>query len=379
MHTFPMKQETLSVPLMNLKAQHSAIADELKEAICRVIDRSLFVSGEEVTLFEEEFASFCGSNYAVAVASGTDALYLTLKGLGIGPGDEVITVPFTFVGTVAAITLNGARPVFVDILPQTFNMNPDLLEEAITEKTAAIIPVHLYGQPAQMDLINSVARRHGLAVVEDAAQAHGAEYKGVRVGALSQAACFSFYPSKNLGAMGEAGAVATNDKNLYQTLRSLRNHGRSTWNEHGMEGVNSRMDEIQGAVLRVKLRHLEEWNRLRREKAALYDKLLEGIPGIITPHCVDGAKHVYHLYVIRAAARDALKERLGREGIATGIYYPLPVHRQKAYYHLKMEEGSFPVSEGAARQVMSLPLWPEMEEKLVEYVADRLRAVIKTL
>lgn len=364
------------IPLLDLKAQHATIEDELKEAIRRVFDRSYFVNGEEVARFEEEYASFCGAKYAVGVGSGTDALYLSLKGLGIGPGDEVITVPFTFVGTAEAIILAGARPVFVDILPDTFNMDPNFLERAISERTAAIIPVHLYGQPADMDPINSVAQRHGLVVIEDAAQAHGAEYRGIRAGALSRAACFSFYPSKNLGALGDAGAVVTDDEKLYQTLRSLRNHGRNTWNQHSMEGVNSRMDEIQAAVLRVKLRHLERWNELRRDKAALYDRLLAGTPGIVAPRCMEEAKHVYHLYVIRAADRDTLKKRLAQEGIDTGVYYPLPVHRQKAYRYLNKGEGSFPVSEEAAQQVMSLPLWPEMEKELIEHVVARLNAAV---
>ena len=367
------------IPLMDLKAQHAAIEAEIKEAINSVISRGHFVSGEEVALFEEEYASFCDARYAVGVSSGTDALYLALKAMGIGPGDEVITVPFTFVGTAAAITLTGARPVFVDILPDTFNMNPGLLEEAISSRTAAIIPIHLYGQPADMDSINSMAKQHGLEVLEDAAQAHGAEYKGIRVGGTSRAASFSFYPSKNLGAMGDAGAVVTNDKDLYETLKSLRNHGRSSWNEHGLEGVNGRMDEIQAAVLRVKLRRLEHWNQQRRENAEIYNRLLKDVPGIITPHCIEGAKHVYHLYVVRANTRDTLKDRLAEEGVSTGIYYPLPVHRQKAYQYLNMEEGSFPISEGAARQVMSLPLWPGMKVELVERVAERLKAAAETL
>jgi len=363
----------LSIPLMDLKAQHASLDVELKEAVLRVIKGGRFIGGEEVAMFEEEYASFCNTKYAVAVASGTDALYLTLKALGIGPGDEVITVPFTFVATIEAITLTGAKPVFVDILPHTFNMDPDRLEDAVTDRTAAIMPVHLYGQPAEMDRINSVAQRNGLVVVEDAAQAHGAEYRGARAGSLSRAGCFSFYPSKNLGALGDAGAVVTDDENLCESIKSLRNHGRSSWNEHGIVGMNSRMDEIQAAALRIKLRHLEPWNRLRREKAAIYDRLLAGVTGIVTPVCVEEAKHVYHLYVIRASERDKLKGKLAEQGITSGIYYPLPVHLQKAYGYLKIREGSYPFSEEAARQVLSLPLWPEMEDGVIEHVVQRLK------
>jgi dTDP-4-amino-4,6-dideoxygalactose transaminase len=362
---------------MDLKAQNAAIENALNEAVTRVVKGGRYINGEEVACFEEEFASFCGTRYAVAVASGTDALYLILNGLGIGPGDEVITVPFTFVATAGAILLNGAKPVFVDILPHTLNMDPELLEQAITPRTRAIIPVHLYGQPADMDPINRVAQRHGLTVIEDAAQAHGAEYKEVKAGALSRAACFSFYPSKNLGALGDAGAVVTDDRELCDRIKSLRDHGRSTWNEYVLHGVNSRMDEIQAAVLRVKLRHLERWNELRREKAALYDDLLTELPGLVVPQSIKEAKHVYHLYVIRASDRDTLRDVLKREGISTGVYYPSPIHLQKAYSYLNLGEGSYPVSEGAAQQVLSLPLWPEMDKKLIERVAQVLRAAME--
>jgi len=328
-----------------------------------------------VAAFETEFATYCQAAHAVAVNSGTSALHLALLAAGIGPGDEVITVPFTFVATAAAIRYVGAKPVFVDIEPASFTMDVKQIEGAMTSRTRAIMPVHLYGQPADMDPIVEIARRHGLIVIEDAAQAHGAEYKGRRVGSIGDLGCFSFYPGKNLGAYGEAGLITTNSPEHAHTLRILRNWGEERRYHHIVQGFNYRMEGLQGAILRVKLRHLDAWTRARRGHAAHYDSLFRsaglGVPGIMP-----GRSHVYHVYAIRARHRDDLQRTLSNRGINTGIHYPIPVHLQKAHADLGYAPNDFPQAEKAAAEVLSLPMYPELPEdarhEVVDAIADAL-------
>ena len=360
------------VPFVDLKAQYRSIKSEIDAAIASVLESGQFVLGDEVTAFEAEFAAYCDARFGIAVNSGTSALHLALLAANIGPGDEVITVPFTFAATVAAICYTDARPVFVDIEPESYNMDVDQLEGAITKQTKAILPVHLYGQPADMDPILAIARRHGLVVIEDAAQAHGAEYKGRRVGAIGDLGCFSFYPGKNLGAYGEGGMVTTNNPDYAKTIRMLRDWGQARKYEHALRGYNYRMDGLQGAILRVKLRHLEAWTEARRENALRYNELLSG-DGVQIPHQMAYARHVYHIYAIRTSHRQALQQGLRVKGIETGIHYPIPVHLQEAYSELGFRSGSFPCSERAAEQVLSLPMFGELTEAQLENVASAVR------
>ncbi len=356
------------IPFVDLKAQYRSIKPEIDAAIAHVLESSQFVLGEEVAAFEAEFAAYCQAQYAIGVNSGTSALHLALLAAGVGPGDEVITVPFTFVATAAAIVYTGARPVFVDIEPRTFTMDVNQIERAITPATKAILPVHLYGQPADMDPILEIGQRHGLAVIEDAAQAHGAEYKGRRVGSLGDLGCFSFYPGKNLGAYGEGGAVVTNNAGYTRTIRMLRDWGAERKYQHVLKGYNYRLEGIQGAVLRVKLRHLEAWTEARRAHAARYDRLLAG-RGVPTPEAVSYGRHVYHIYAIRTATRDSLQQTLHDRGIQTGIHYPIPVHLLPAYADLGHRPGDFPWSEKAAQEVLSLPMFAELNDGHIETVA----------
>nr|NIS76323.1 aminotransferase class I/II-fold pyridoxal phosphate-dependent enzyme [Deltaproteobacteria bacterium] len=324
----------MRVNFLDLKAQYETIQEEVSEALIEVMQKTAFAGGPFVAKFEDDFAGFCGTGYAAGVGSGTEALWLALLALGIGPGDEVITVPNTFIATAEAISFCGAVPVFVDIDEETHNIDPGLIEAAITPRTKAIIPVHLFGQCADMDSIMGIAKKYGLYVVEDAAQAHGAEYKGKRAGSIGDAGCFSFYPGKNLGGYGEAGAIITNNPEIDEKIRMLRDHGQAKKYDHALIGWNSRMDGFQGAVLGVKLKYLNEWNEARRQNAKLYDEFLSGIDGIITPKEAEYNKHVYHLYAIRAKGRDALMKSLAEKEIFCGIHYPVPVHLQKAYEFL---------------------------------------------
>lgn len=360
------------IPFLDLQAQYQSIKEELDAAVLRVLASGHYALGPEVAAFEEEFAAFCGVPHAVAVNSGTSALHLALLAIGIKPGDEVITVASTFVATVAAIDYCGARPVFVDVEPDTLNMDPALIEARITERTRAILPVHLHGHPADMDPILAIARRHGLAVIEDAAQAHDAEYKGRRVGSLGELACFSFYPGKNLGACGEGGIVLTANPDHAGRLRRLRDWGQSRKYHHDFKGFNYRMEGIQGAVLRVKLRHLKDWTEARRHHAALYGELLAD-SGIETAVEKDYARHIYHVYAIRTPRRDALQEALSSAGIATGIHYPIPVHLQKAYAEFGDGPGSLPVTEREAGRLLSLPMFAELSDQQVQSVCMRIR------
>ena len=365
------------IPFVDLKAQYASIKDEIGVAIQGILETSQFTLGSEVAAFEKEFAAYCQAEHGVGVSSGTSALHVALLAAGVGPGDEVITVPFTFVATVAAIHYTGARTVFVDIDPRSFTMDATAVEAAITSKTKAILPVHLYGQPADMDPILDIARRHGLVVIEDAAQAHGAEYKGRRVGSLGDLGCFSFYPGKNLGAYGEGGMVVTNNPDYARTMRMLRDWGAEKKYEHVLKGYNYRLEGIQGAVLRVKLRHLEAWTEARRSAASRYDALLAG-SGIPAPEAMSYARHVYHIYAIRTRQRHAWQEALQAQGIQTGIHYPIPVHLLPAYADLGYKAGDFPHAEQAANEVLSLPMFPELIPAQCESVCNALKILTVT-
>ena len=356
------------IPFVDLRAEYHGIKDEIDAAVGRVLESTQFILGDEVAGFEHEFASYCQATDCVAVNSGTSALHLALLAAGVGAGDEVITVPFTFVATVASILYTGARPVLVDIEPDYFTIDPGALEAAITPRTRAVVPVHLFGQPADMDPILEIARRHRLTVIEDAAQAHGAEYHGRRCGSLADSAAFSFYPSKNLGAYGEGGGVTTGHAAVAATCRMLRNWGQHARYDHRFKGFNYRMDGFQGAILRVKLRHLETWTEQRRQIAGWYDETLDR-DLVECPKVRPGCRHVYHVYTVRARHRDHLRDALGGLGIATGVHYPVPVHLQPAYADLGYGPGRFPNAEAAAREVLSLPLFPGMTRDQVEVVA----------
>ena len=360
------------IPFVDLKAQYQSIKTEVNQAIQGVLESCQFTLGSEVAKFEEEFAAYCGAKLGIGVNSGTSALHLALLAADIGPGDEVITVPFTFVATVSAIHYAGATPVFVDVDPKTFNMDPAAVEAAITPRTRAILPVHLHGQTAEMEPILAIARKHGLLVIEDAAQAHGAEYRGQRAGSLGDMACFSFYPGKNLGAYGEGGMVVTDNPDYARKIRMLRDWGAEKRYHHELKGYNYRLEGIQGAVLRVKLQHLEKWTEARRAAAARYDKLLEG-SGVVTPTALPHNRHVYHVYAIRTQKRQAWQEALQARGIATGIHYPIPVHLLPAFSDLGYERGDFPHSERAANEVLSLPMFAELTPGQSETVANAVR------
>ena len=366
------------IPFLDLQAQYAHIGPQIEAAATKVLRSGHYVLGEEVAALEEEFAAYCGTTHAIAVNTGTSALHLALLAAGVERGDEVITTPFTFIASAAAIRYIGARPVFVDIDPKTFNIDPAKIERAITPRTRAILPVHLYGQMAAMDDILTIATRHGLAVIEDACQAHGALYGGQRAGSLGVSGCFSFYPGKNLGACGEGGIVVTSDAEHARKIRMLRDWGQERRYHHVVEGYNYRMDALQGAILRVKLRHLEAWTEARRAHARLYTKVLEG-SGIETPLEAPGNRHVWHIFAIRTRDRDALRSQLLREGVETGLHYPIPVHLQPAYADLGYQRGDFPHAEAAADTVLSLPIYPELSERNVEIIADLVRQDVYAL
>jgi dTDP-4-amino-4,6-dideoxygalactose transaminase len=367
----------MKVPFVDLKALHAPIHSDLSNAIDRVMRNTAFIQGAEVKAFEEAFALYLGVRHCVAVNSGTAALHLALLGLGIGPGDEVITVANTFMATAEAISAVGARPVFVDVDPVSYNMNPALVEAVITSRTRAILPVHLYGNPADMDALLAIAERHNLHLVEDACQAHGAQYNGRMAGSLGIAGCFSFYPGKNLGACGEGGAIATDDEALARKARLLREHGSIKKYEHVLPGYNFRMEGIQGAVLAVKLPHLDDWNDRRRALAQRYSERLAG-QDIAVPQEEAHGRHVYHLYVIQAGDREGLREFLAQRGIETGLHYPIPLHLQEAYTALGYRKGDLPVSETAARHILSLPMFPDLSFEAVDYVSDAIREWAKS-
>ena len=363
----------MQVPFLDLKAQYKSIKDEIDQAIQQVIDSCSFAGGPFVEKFEKEFAQFCGCEYAVGVGSGTEALWLSLLALGIGPGDEVITVPNTFIATAEAISLCGATPVFVDIDEKTYNMDVFKLEYAITNDTKAIIPVHLFGQMAEMDPIMEIAKKYELFVIEDACQAHGAEYRGKKAGTIGDVGCFSFYPGKNLGAYGDAGALITNNPELFEKTRKLRDHGQSRKYYHDVIGWNSRMDGLQGAVLSVKLKYLAGWNESRRNNAMLYNALLTEMTDVITPIEESYTKHVFHIYALRIKNRDELIAKLSEKNIQAGIHYPIPLHLQAAYHNLSKNNGHLPISEKCANEFISLPMFPELSNEQIVYVTDLIK------
>lgn len=362
----------MNVPLVDLKKQYAPLKDEILAGFGRVLDGMQLFLGENVQGIEKEFAEFCGAQYGVGVSDGTSALQIILRAMDIGPGDEVITVSHTFIATAEAILLVGATPVFVDIDPETFLMDVSQVEAKITPHTKAILPVHLYGQTVDMDALMDIAKKHGLRVIEDACQAHGSEYKGKRAGNLGDAAGFSFYFSKNLGAYGEGGFISTNDSELYHKIRMIRDHGSDRRYYHDMLGLNGRLDELQAVVLRAKLPHLAEWNEQRREHAHLYNELLKGTP-VVTPVECSGNKPVYHLYVLRAPRRDELQAWLKTQSVFAGIHYPVPIHLQNSMQSLGYKAGDLPVTEKAVSEILSLPMYAELTNEQIEYVVAQVK------
>jgi len=380
----------MKVPFLDLKAQYESIKDEINGAIQKVLDSCAFAGGPFVEEFEENFAKFCQVKHCVGVGSGTEALWLALLGLGVGPGDEVITVPNTFIATAEAISFCGGTPVFVDIDDQTYTMDPEKLKEFISKKceynqstnqlmnqsskrpVKAIIPVHLFGQPADMDSIMEIARANGLFVIEDACQAHGAEYKSKRAGSIGDVGCFSFYPGKNLGAYGEAGAIVTSNSELAEKMAMFRDHGQSEKYYHDMIGWNARMDGFQGAILNLKLKHLSAWNEERRKNAMLYNELLSNINSMTIPVVADYARHVYHVYAVRVKGRKKFMVMLAENGIHCGIHYPVPIHLQGAYMELKLQKGYCPVAEKCSEELVSLPMFPELTRNQIAYIAEKI-------
>jgi len=367
----------MKVPFLDLKAQYNTIKDEIQTAINDVIEKTAFAGGPFVAQFEKEFAAFNACKHAVACGSGTDALWLALFALGVGKGDEVITVPNTFIATAEAITYCGAEPVFVDVDDKTCTMDPALIEKVITKKTKAIIPVHLFGQPADMDPIMAIAKKHNLFVIEDACQAHGAEYKGKKAGNIGDAGCFSFYPGKNLGAYGEGGATVTNNDEAAARMQVFRDHGQPKKYYHDVIGWNARLDGIQGAILSVKLKYLQQWNDARRSHAKRYNELLAGVNGVILPTEADYAKHVYHIYAIRVQNRDALMNDLTEKDIGSNIHYPVPIHLQKAYEYMNLKNNAFPVAEKIASELVSLPMFAELTDNQIVFTADTIKAFLQ--
>jgi dTDP-4-amino-4,6-dideoxygalactose transaminase len=366
------------IPFVDLKTQYNSIKDEINTAVLQVLESTQFILGDEVTALEQEFAAYCSAAHGVALNTGTSALHLALLAAGIGAGDEVITVPFTFVATVAAIGYTGATPVFVDIDPVSYTIDVNQIEKAITKRTKAIMPVHLYGQPADMDPILEIARRHGLVVIEDAAQAHRSEYKGRRVGSIGDIGCFSFYPGKNLGAYGEGGMAVTNNSGYARTMRMLRDWGQESRYNHVLKGYNYRMDGVQGAILRVKLRYLDQWTEARRTHAAKYDQHLASL-GLKTPVAMPYSHHVYHIYAVRSQKRETLLQMLNERGVSTGIHYPIPVHLQQAYSDLGYQPGNFPNSELAASEVLSLPMYAELSEENLGVIIKAVKESVSCL
>ena len=377
----------MNVPFLDLKTQYKQIEHEVLPMVTEAMTNGAFIGGPQVLGFEKEFAEFCESKYCAGLNSGTDALRFALMAVGVGPGDEVITVPNTFIATTEAISQAGATPVFVDIDERTYNMDPQKLEAYLDQRHAhgamrsagqpkAVIPVHLYGQPANMDLILGIAQTHNIKVIEDACQAHGALYNNRKVGSFGSVGCFSFYPGKNLGAYGEGGAIVTQDEETADKIRMIRDHGQAKKYFHDMEGYNGRLDAIQAGVLRIKLRRLSDWNQSRRENAAYYNELLSKVDGVTLPFEADFAHPVYHLYVILVDDREGLQQFLSDKGISTGLHYPLPLHLQKAYAHLGYEDGSFPVTESVAKRLISLPMFPELTREQIEYVAESIKEFI---
>jgi len=362
----------MDIPLVDLKAQYKSIKPEIDAAIQDVLDNTAFIMGEQVKSFEKNFAEYCQVKHAIGVANGTTALRLALIACGVGPGDEVITTPHTFAATIEAIIDCGAKPVFGEIFEKSYNLAYESIEPLITEKTKAILPVHLYGKMCDMEHIMEIAEKHGLKVIEDACQAHGAEWKGKRAGSYGDAAAFSFYPGKNLGAYGDAGAVVTNNDEIAEKVTLMRNHGRKSKYEHSSFGTNERIDALQCAILNVKMKHIEEWTEKRRQNAKIYDKLLEGAGIGLPTHC-ENSKDVYHLYVVRTKNRDEILAKMNEAGIGAGIHYPIPLHLQPAYKDLGYKEGDFPITEKVCKEILSLPMYPELTRDQIEFVVGELK------
>ena len=366
----------MEVPFLDLKAQYQAHRQEFDAAIQSVIEKTAFAGGPFVQKFEESFSAYCQTKHAIGVSSGTSALWIALLALEVGPGDEVITTPNTFIATAEAITFAGATPVFVDIDEKTYNINPSLIEAAITPRTKAIIPVHLFGQMADMDPIMQIARKHKLYVIEDASQAHGATYKGRRAGSMGDVGCFSFYPGKNLGAFGEAGGIVTNHSELAARMRMIRDHGQSKKYHHRIVGWNGRMDGIQGAVLSVKLKYIDSWNNLRRQHASQYDNLLMTLEDVKTPFVASYGDPVYHIYAVRVQNRDDVLTAMGKQGVRCGIHYPVPLHLQEAYSSLGLKRGAFPIAERCSDEYLSLPIFPEMTPSQILHATTTIRSIV---
>lgn len=365
----------MKIPFVDLKSQYDSIKADIDQAIAAVISKTAFIGGNHLKTFEEAFAEFCNVKHCIGVGNGTDAIYIALRTLGIGSGDEVITVANSFIATSEAITMTGAKVVFVDINPKTYNIDTVGIEEKITKKTKAIIPVHLYGQPADMDPILAIAKKHNLRVVEDAAQAHGAVYREKRIGSIGDMACFSFYPGKNLGAYGDGGAIVTNNDDWALKARMIANHGRIDKYDHEIEGINSRLDGIQSAILTAKLKHLPKWTEARRRNAYLYNRYLANT-GLVTPSEIDDVTAVYHLYVVRVKKelRQKFQDHLQSKGISTGIHYPIALPNLKAYKYLNHTEEDFPEATKASREIVSLPMFPELSERQIKYIAEAVKA-----
>ncbi len=361
---------------MDLHAQYQSLEQEIKAAVIEVLDSGHYILGPNVTALEQEVAAYCGTGFAVGVGNGTDALVLSLDALGIGPGDQVLTTSYSFFATAEAISRVGAQPVFIDVDPDTYNLDVNHLEAKINPRTKAILPVHLFGQPALMEIITKIANKHNLIVIEDACQAIGASYKGLQAGAMSHAGCFSFFPSKNLGGYGDGGMVTTNDAALADRLKMLRAHGSRKKYHNDIIGYNSRLDEIQAAILRVKLKHLDVWNQARREKAREYGRLLEG-SGLKLPQTAVGADHIYHLYIVSHPERARIMDALNRHGISSGIYYPVPLHRQRVYSAFNQE--ALPVVEKASLETFAIPLFPEMTVRQQQHVAEKMHQILAAL
>lgn len=362
-----MTNNKQTIPMLDLKIQYNSLRGEIEKAIHEISESGIFILGPNVAAFEKEVAAYHGVRYAVGVASGTDALHLALKAIGIKTGDEVITTPFTFIAAAEAITYDGGVPVFVDIDKETFNIDPAKIEEKITSRTKAIVPVHLFGSPANMDEIMAIAKKHRLRVIEDCAQAFGAKYKGKATGSIGDAGCFSFYPSKNLGAYGDGGIIVTDDQEIYDTVKLLRNHGSAVVYHHKFVGYNSRLDEFQAAILRIKLKHIDVYNQKRRDIAKTYSSLMSH--SVKCPSVPSGTSHVYHQYTIRSKKRDLIKKELADNAASSVVYYPIPLHLQEAFGYLGHKPGDFPESEAAANEVLSLPIYPEMEPYKAEFIS----------
>jgi len=367
----------VKVAFMDLKKQDAKVSKQIESSVKKAIAKGSFILGPDVKIFEERFAKYCGVRYAVGVANGTESLFLSLLALGIGANDEVITTANTYIATALAISFTGARPVLVDADPITYNIDVDKIEKAITKKTKAIIPVHLYGQPCDMDSVRKIARRHGLKIIEDASQAHGAKYKGKKVGRFSDIGAFSLYPGKNLGAYGDAGVAVTNNSKIYKKLLLLRDYGRKSKYEHMIKGYNSRLDSIQAAILNIKLNELDEWNNKRRLNAKIYNKLFtRSKANVITPLEAPYAKHVYHQYVVRVPRRNHVIKELSKRGIKVLVHYPIPLHLQGAYRDSGYKKGKFPVAEKLCREVISLPIYPGLTKIEIEYVISQLTDIV---